>query len=188
MIDYKPEDVLHYLTLKERRRIDGRIVWICKCKCGKEVTRREDYLRKGRRGSCGCDNSMKNKKGSLHHFWKGCGELTGQHFNVIKTVAAKRKLEFSITIEQAWQLFLKQGRKCNLTGLPIEFSGLRQQKAGKPQTASLDRIDSKRGYTPDNIQWVHKDVNHIKGPHSQDLFLELCRLVTVHQQETSNAV
>lgn len=30
------------------------------------------------------------------------------------------------------------------------------------QTASLDRIDSLKGYTIDNVQWIHKHINYMK--------------------------
>ena len=47
-------------------------------------------------------------------------------------------------------------------------------------TASLDRIDSSRGYVIDNIQWVHKDINWLKNDWSQKEFIELCSRVANH--------
>ena len=47
----------------------------------------------------------------------------------------------------------------------------------KETTASLDRIDSLLGYTIDNVQWVHKDINRIKFDMSQCRFVELCCLI-----------
>lgn len=47
-------------------------------------------------------------------------------------------------------------------------------------TASLDRIDSNRGYTQDNVQWVHKDVNKMKMDLNQQIFVELCRAIAAH--------
>ena len=44
----------------------------------------------------------------------------------------------------------------------------------KLQTASLDRIDSTKGYSKDNIQWVHKDINCMKMDFSQQYFIDLC--------------
>ena len=44
-------------------------------------------------------------------------------------------------------------------------------------TASLDRIDNTKGYTQDNVQWVHKDINRIKSDLSQEYFLTLCKTV-----------
>lgn len=45
-------------------------------------------------------------------------------------------------------------------------------------TASLDRIDSSRGYEIDNIQWVHKDVNKMKMGLSQNEFIDICKIIS----------
>lgn len=44
-------------------------------------------------------------------------------------------------------------------------------------TASLDRIDSSKGYIKGNIQWVHKDINKMKNNYNQAYFINLCALV-----------
>lgn len=40
-------------------------------------------------------------------------------------------------------------------------------------TASLDRIDSTKGYVEENVQWVHKDVNFMKSNLTEQRFKEL---------------
>ena len=65
--------------------------------------------------------------------------------------------------------FQEQGGKCALTGIPLTFHPER--------TASLDRIDNELGYERGNIQWLHKDINWMKGTFSPERFIELCRLV-----------
>ncbi len=52
------------------------------------------------------------------------------------------------------------------------------------KTASLDRIDSRLGYEPGNIQWVHKDVNQMKWHLSNDRFIEVCRAVVANSGAT----
>ena len=44
-------------------------------------------------------------------------------------------------------------------------------------TASLDRIDSKKGYTIDNVQWVYKKINMMKQNYDQKEFVNLCCLI-----------
>ena len=44
----------------------------------------------------------------------------------------------------------------------------------------LDRIDSSKDYTLDNIQWVHKDINFMKRSLSQEAFLDLCLKICLH--------
>ena len=47
----------------------------------------------------------------------------------------------------------------------------------KNRTASLDRIDSNKGYTIDNVQWVHKDINKMKMDLEEDVFIDNCKLI-----------
>ncbi len=110
-------------------------------------------------------------KGRKHPHWSGYGEITGSHWGTIRGGAAVRTLVFEISIQEAWDLFLKQDRKCTLTGWPLVMGGY------KTRTASLDRIDSSVGYTSDNIQWLHKTVNIAKQSLSDQEFVTLCRAV-----------
>jgi len=47
----------------------------------------------------------------------------------------------------------------------------------KSKTASLDRIDNNLGYTINNIQWVHKDINRIKREYDQNVFLTYVKYI-----------
>lgn len=107
-------------------------------------------------------------------------EISSYYWNTIIRGAESRKLEFNITPEYIWDLFLKQDRKCALSGLPIELKKFKQKA-----TASLDRIDSKKGYIAGNVQWVHKRVNALKMAFKEDEFLTLCITIAKHQNELS---
>lgn len=103
-------------------------------------------------------------------------DIGSHYWGHVKSNAKIRNIQFSITIEEAWDLFEKQGRKCALSDLPLslEFSSA---KNGPIPTASLDRIDNSKGYVLENLQWLHKDVNLMKLTHNQEYFIELCRLI-----------
>ena len=45
------------------------------------------------------------------------------------------------------------------------------------QTASLDRIDSHKGYVVGNTQWVHTMVNMCKNKYAHAKFVEMCQAV-----------
>ena len=128
------------------------------------------------KGSCGCQQERCSSKNPL---WTGYQEISGHFWYTIqrgcKTRSKNREIPFNITIEYAWDLFISQGRRCNLSGLPICFWD--KTDNNKKQTASLDRIDSSRGYEVGNVQWLHKDINTMKLNHDQDYFIELCTLV-----------
>jgi hypothetical protein len=59
---------------------------------------------------------------------------------------------------------------CSLTGWPItlDTSGV---------TASLDRINSAKGYESGNVQWVHSMVNMCKNKYDQTKFIEMCQAI-----------
>ncbi len=185
MGQFKPNDCVNHLTLRERiyvrgRDSKGRASWKCDCVCGREVVRREDYLASGKSISCGCQNTGRMKPGKDCHLWKGVGELSGQFFGAIKGSAKKRGLEFAITIEYLWELFEKQEGECMLSGSPLVFYGFRERQRGLQQTASLDRKDQMQGYVEGNVQWVHKDVNMMKKEYPEARYIEVCKLVAAH--------
>ena len=172
----------NYLTLLEhytKNVADGksRHFWKCKCDCGKYVDRREDYIINNKTNSCGCKHP-RHLNGSKRSQWKGVGELNGHYFSTLKIRAEKHQLEFLVTIDFLWNLFLQQNRKCALTGEELWFSTASNMRKGVEQTASLDRKNSLEGYTPTNVWWVHKDVNKMKNDYQLDRFIEVCNLVT----------
>lgn len=138
-----------------------RTKWLCKCDCGKEKIILQQSLINSSSQSCGC---LKREL-----LWQGCGELPMYYFNTTKNRARKLQIEFNISIEYLWNLFLQQDRKCALSGVEICFTQ-KWKKRGE-QTASIDRIDSSKGYIEGNVQWVHKDVNYMKQEYSMEYFL-----------------
>lgn len=83
-------------------------------------------------------------------------------------------MEFSITIKEAWEIFEKQKGICPISGKEIFLSEL---KSNALSTASLDRIDSTKGYISGNVWWVHKDVNIMKWDFTLEYFLETARQI-----------
>lgn len=150
--------------------------WICQCECGNETNIQDNHLKTGNTKSCGC---LQRRKGKESPFFKGCGDLPLDYFSVARRNAKgggkfnRSSKEFSITIQDAWNKFLEQGKKCALTNLDLCF--------GITQTASLDRIDSSKGYVKGNIQWVHKDVNIMKNDLDTETFVRYCSLVYENQ-------
>ena len=85
-------------------------------------------------------------------------------FNKFKKSSQNRGIEWNLSIEDIQEKF---NGLCSLTGwnISVKYNNC---------NASIDRIDSKLGYTINNIQWVHKDVNMCKGHYSQDFFIKMC--------------
>lgn len=147
----------------------------CKCDCGSLVEVDSRNLIHAHTKSCGCLKRCKTKE---NKGWQGCGDLSGRDWGLIKQKASERKLSVTITIEDAWAQFKAQNSRCALTGWPLTLESVKGSYSNK--TASLDRIDSSRGYEVGNIQWLHKDVNLMKSYFSDERFVEVCCAVAAH--------
>lgn len=101
------------------------------------------------------------------------GDLSLTRFNSIKHKAEHRHLEFNVTIEYLWNLFLNQNKRCAITGDVI--SSIKE--------ASLDRIDSNFGYIEGNVQWTTKQANICKHKLSMTELLEFCNKVINHANQ-----
>lgn len=146
--------------------------WLCQCECGDTTNLPTAVLTKSKVNTCGCAMRVVGNKNPR---WKGHGEISASMWKQIRGCGSARDLEFSITIEEIWDLFLKQGRRCALSGLELEFGS--SNVKNRPTTASLDRINSSKGYVIENVQWLHKDVNRMKTDLDQIRFVDLCCLI-----------
>lgn len=163
------------------KRKSGNYKWIFSCHCGNTFEARSDSVRSGRTKSCGCTSYNHIAKGENSSKWTGCGDLSGNKFSSIRTHARTRNIPFEITVDDAWQQFLKQDRRCTYTGEVLTMIP-RSDCWGEDNTASLDRIDSSLGYTVDNIQWVHKTINKMKLDLDSDDFIKICANVTEYRR------
>ena len=169
----------HSLTVERfvgfKRRSDGRNrgEWECRCNCGNLICVTMQNLQNGNSRACGC-----TKQGKLNKRWKGCGDMGLSVWHQFVKGATVRNLPFELTIQWGWELYEKQQGKCALSGVPIGFGTERRRN-----TASLDRIDSTRGYTTDNVQWVHKDINIMKRDLPNDTFITLCKSVAIRNTD-----
>lgn len=144
----------------------------CICDCGNNIVVVCHSLTSGNTTSCGCEA---RKRGKEHPHYRGHEDIQQSYWTSIANGANKRNLEMSISIDYAWDLYLSQGKKCAITGIPIYFP--RTRKTANKSTASLDRIDNTKGYIEGNVQWVHKKINQIKMDLTIEDFFELCKSV-----------
>lgn len=178
----KPQKYLTPKTCFYRESRGGRRrFWVCECECGKMVEREEYTILRGLTESCGCKHP-RNLKGKETTRYKGYEELNGQYIGELKTKAKERNLNWSelLTPEYLWNLFVEQNKKCRLTKMDLVFQSDRDKSKGLKQTASLDRIDSLKGYEIGNLQWIHKDVNKMKNNLPQDRFIEICKMIAAN--------
>lgn len=141
---------------------DGKILLQVVCtNCSRlQVVRKADALRAERRGSDTCK-----------HCANELSEMPATVLSEIRRRLRKRDMEkrglpCSVSAPYLRELFTKQGGCCAYTGVKLSFRG--------DKTASLDRIDSAKGYEPGNVQWVHKAINVAKHVLSHEEFIAMC--------------
>lgn len=149
-------------------------MWECLCECGNIKIIRSGSLHSGGAKSCGCETRRPGRRSPK---WKGSRLLSASFWGTLTHGAKSMDREVTITPEDVEALYEKQGRRCAMTKIPIDFGNLDIRHADRKVTASVDRIDSSIGYTKENIQIVHRDINWMKNIYSKDYFIEMCKLV-----------
>jgi hypothetical protein len=150
-----------------------RRLWNVKCKCGSYFKTTSDKLKSGHTKSCGC----------LAHKpeW---GSINTRLWSEIKANGKSRNKEFTINREYVWDLFKKQNGKCAISGVELNFAKTnKNQKINREGNASLDRIDSRKGYIEGNVQWVHKRINSMKNNMTEKELINWCKLILKNKEK-----
>lgn len=147
--------------------------WECECKNGHKRIIRKEIIDKNNNLIC--------------QQCKKINEIPQKNLDyVIKYMVDKNKLnkylDVNLTSEYLIKLIEKQEYKCKLSKIDIILrEGVSQINT---PTASLDRIDSSKGYEVGNLQWLHKDINVMKWHFPLNRFVYYCYLI--NNPENSN--
>lgn len=99
-------------------------------------------------------------------------------FKDLRSNAKKRNIQVNITLDDIKQMYIKQNGKCAITGKIMTHQAVErennQQHILNKWNISVDRIDSSKSYTLDNIRLVCAIINRIKFNLSECDFLLLC--------------
>lgn len=99
--------------------------------------------------------------------------LLQTQFGRIKRSAEKRNIRFDVSMDYLWKLWELQKGCCAITGDQI----------GTIRKASLDRIDSSKGYEEGNVQWVTYRANISKHTMTMDELYDFCKKVLNHANQ-----
>ena len=110
-------------------------------------------------------------------------------YNQIIHNAKKRakQIDVKITIDDIKELYDKQDGKCAITGeelTHLTYTIKGNQHIINEWNISVDRIDSNKDYTKDNIQLVGAIVNRMKTDLSNEKFLEICNKAIKNNKQT----
>lgn len=89
-----------------------------------------------------------------------------------------RKHEVTVTLEDLKRIWDEQEGVCPFTGVDMYLRPTSQfGDKGDLLDASLDRIDSSKGYTPDNVRWISRIANYALNTWEDRALIGFCKLV-----------
>ena len=103
------------------------------------------------------------------------------HFRNIK----RRGKDFNLLVEDLKDQWDRQGGICPYTGWALKnmsTTNYSHQLPLTPDRASLDRIDSTRGYIKGNIQFVSVMAQYAKHKFGEQQLFDFCKQVVKHEQ------
>lgn len=107
-------------------------------------------------------NSTINKQNLLNNCNNRKNEFTP--FNYTFRNVKHRFKEYNITVQDLKEIWENQKGICPYTGLSLILPTYKNLKEIPISLrASLDRIDSSKGYTKDNIQFISTPINYLKN-------------------------
>jgi len=157
---------------------NGYLLWNVKCFCGDISEVPATSIVRGRALMCvSCAN--KEQSGAKHPMWRGSRHMPLTLLNKWRKSASLRNIDWALSSAYLDDLIDAQGWRCKFTGraLSLDFG---QKNGVENGNASLDRIDSSKGYIEGNVQFVLKIVNMAKQNLSDDDFIEHCKAVAKH--------
>ena len=144
------------------------------CDCGNTKFIRLDCVIRGNNKSCGCKSPNRHYKEKR----KAMGNDYPYHvlISLFRKNSKKRGIDFALSVDDVKAQYAKQHGRCVYTNEVIVMPGNFLRIFDK-NVASIDRIDSQLGYTPDNIQLTTKTINMMKQTMSHNEFVGMCQLV-----------
>lgn len=152
--------------------LDGSVYWRCRCDCGKSTVIRESLLLHGNQKFCSRACKLQRPvpeksprkpkprkptvKGAEHKNFRHGGTAQGYHSRLY-VIWHNMKCR---CLNENHPAYARYGGK----GVTIcrkwvnDFAAFQEwaQSSGYTDEMTIDRIDSDRGYTPDNCQWLTK--------------------------------
>lgn len=127
----------------------NRVLWRCRCDCGETVTVSAGNLKKTR--SCGClrikhGACSKGKRERLYNIWSSMkarcsnrGTINYKYYGG-KGICVCKEWDADYQVFEKWAL-----------------------SSGYAEGLTIDRLDEKKGYCPDNCRWITKAENTRKA-------------------------
>jgi hypothetical protein len=89
----------------------------------------------------------------------------------------KRNKEVDVTIDDLKEIWEYQNGICPYLGIKLILSSYSKINKNHIYSASLDRIDSSKGYVKGNIQWISRSINFMKNNMSDQEVKDIIKLI-----------
>lgn len=138
---------------------------------------RKSYCSRSCSGKGNIKNIPKENIGNRNNLTKGSkkDEFSPFRYHLRKTKS--RNKDFNLTLEHLKDVWDTQEGICPYTGIKLKDWSYKKN-SNSLHTASLDRINSKKGYIIGNVQFVSKNINYMKNSLSHEETVELCKIIS----------
>jgi hypothetical protein len=150
---------------KNEKKLISVVCSKCKSSFQKDLKEYNRQIRKNQNYnffcSLNCSNSKLDEYSSFRNF-----------ISTAKKNAKQKKLEFNLDVEFLKELWETQSGKCFYTKLPMLLFPTKSKNEFKPESASLDRVDSSKGYIKGNVRFVCLTINYAKNSFDEKDFVK----------------
>ena len=140
-------------------------IWLARCDCGGTGEASGYMLRSGLIKSCGCGRGA-----PVPIRQSGVGELSRERWAKIVRGTSRRGVQVPLTQTVAWELFVRQGRRCAMTGWQLTLT-----------EAALD-------YHPHPPRWIHQNIAKILLFLPEECLQKLSRAVAAFSESAEPQV
>lgn len=149
-----------------------------RCACGTERVVQTGNLTAGNSRSCGC---KRDRWVEQHRKPTGMANAR-QAYNNYKGDARRRGMEFRLSFEEFYAI---SQLPCVYCGDELSNRAARHAMNGEFRYNGVDRVDSDRGYDPDNCVPCCRQCNYAKKDIPQDEFVAWAKRVAQHLEENN---
>lgn len=145
------------------------------------------YIRRNENGTLTTRNKCKIcSVKSTRQYKSTLSGFIGSVINSCKGRSLHKGIEIDIEKSDISDLYKQQDGRCAISGMALTHKMLEEKDTSKyPFNLSLDRIDSSKGYTRDNIQLVCNWIQTAKSDWKQKDFIEWMKICVKYQSDTS---
>lgn len=145
------------------QRKSGCIVWLCRCDCGNLIYTTTNHLTMGDTKSCGCLNREKASERTIRRNYKhGEGQTRGSVIRLYRIWLNMKSRCLNSNVP-SYRFYGKKGISVCFEWheyLPFKTWALTN---GYANNLTIDRINHKGNYEPDNCQWITASENSKKS-------------------------